>query len=201
MAILPIVIAPAEVLRRKAKPVERVTKRVQKLIRDMADTMYDAPGVGLAAPQVGVSERIIVADAGDGLVCLVNPRIISREGSEVDIEGCLSIPNVAGYVERAAALEVEGLNERGRAVRFRAEGHLARVLQHEIDHLDGILFTDIATGIRRTDGADGDDGGEGDEGDEGGEVVNGGPGLDGEERGAGASANGEGNAGVGGGSR
>lgn len=151
MAILPIVMAPAPVLRRKAKPVDRVTKRVQKLIRDMADTMYDAPGVGLAAPQVGISERIIVADAGDGLVCLVNPRILAKEGSEVDVEGCLSIPNIVGYVDRAAALEVEGLDERGRPVRFRAEGHLARVLQHEIDHLDGILFTDKATGIRRTD--------------------------------------------------
>lgn len=198
MAVLPIVIAPAEVLRRKAKPVERVTKRVQKLIRDMADTMYDAPGVGLAAPQVGVSERIIVADAGDGLVCLVNPRIISREGSEVDVEGCLSIPNIAGYVERAAALEVEGLNERGRAVRFRAEGHLARILQHEIDHLDGILFTDIATGLRRTDEADG---GEDDEGAARGEAADGGPGVVDEARGAGAKADGESNAGAGGGSR
>lgn len=151
MAVLPIVVVPDAVLRRKAKPVERVTKRIQKLIRDMADTMYDAKGVGLAAPQVGVSEQIIVADAGDGLVCLVNPRITSREGAEVDVEGCLSIPDIVGYVERATVIDVEGMDERGRPVRRRLEGMLARIVQHEVDHLHGVLITDIATGIRRTD--------------------------------------------------
>lgn len=145
MAVLDIVRVPDPVLRRPAKPVERVTKRIQKLIRDMADTMYAANGAGLAAPQVGVSERVIVADAGDGLVALVNPRIVAASGSEVDVEGCLSIPNVTVYVERAAQVEVEGWDERGKTVRIKAEGLLARALQHEIDHLDGILITDKGT--------------------------------------------------------
>ncbi|HEY8497182.1 MAG TPA: peptide deformylase [Limnochordales bacterium] len=156
MAVLPIVQVPDPVLRKKAQPVERVTKRVQKLIRDMADTMYAANGAGLAAPQVGVSERIIVVDAGDGLVALVNPRILAAEGSEVDVEGCLSIPNVSLYVERAARVEVEGWDERGRTVRIKAGGLLARALQHEIDHLDGILITDKGSPIQRTDEAEAD---------------------------------------------
>lgn len=161
MAVLPIVIEPADVLRRKAKPVTRVTKRIQKLIKDMADTMYDAKGVGLAAPQVGVSEQVIVADDGEGLVCLINPRITAREGSEVDVEGCLSIPDIVAYVERATAVEVEGMDERGRPVRRRIEGHLARIIQHEVDHLHGVLITDIAASIRRVD-EEGDDDAESD---------------------------------------
>jgi len=167
MAVLPIVQVPDPVLRKKAQPVERVTKRVQKLIRDMADTMYAANGAGLAAPQVGVSERIIVVDAGDGLVALVNPRIIAAEGSEVDIEGCLSIPKVSVYVERAARVEVEGWDERGRTVRIKADGLLARALQHEIDHLDGILITDKGSPIRRTDEAEADSVSAGETGAEG----------------------------------
>lgn len=151
MAVLPIVKVPAEVLRQEAKPVQRVTKRVQKLIKDMADTMYDANGVGLAAPQVGVPEQIIVADDGEGLVCLVNPRITYRSGREVDVEGCLSIPDVAAYVARATEIEVEGLDERGRPVRYRLEGYLARIIQHEVDHLHGILITDIAESVHRAD--------------------------------------------------
>lgn len=145
MAVRDIVLVPDPVLRRKARPVERVTKRIQKLIRDMADTMYAANGAGLAAPQIGVSERIIVADAGEGLVALVNPRIVAAGGSEVDVEGCLSIPNVSVYVERAAEVEVEGWDERGKTVRIKASGLLARALQHEVDHLDGILITDKGT--------------------------------------------------------
>lgn len=147
MALLPIRIAPDPVLRKTAQPVKRVTKRVQKLIKDMADTMYDAKGVGLAAPQVGVSERVIVVDVGDGLVALVNPEIVNKDGEEVDVEGCLSLPGLSGYVERAASVEVTGLDEKGRPTRLQAEGLFARALQHEVDHLDGILITDIATSI------------------------------------------------------
>ncbi len=149
MAVLDIVLVPDPVLRQKARPVERVTKRIQKLIRDMADTMYAANGAGLAAPQVGVSERVIVVDDGNGLVALVNPRLVAAQGSEVDVEGCLSIPNVNVYVERAAQVEVEGWDERGRTVRIKAEGLLARALQHEIDHLDGVLITDKGSPIER----------------------------------------------------
>ncbi len=168
MAVLPIVKVPADVLRRKAKPVERVTKRVQKLIRDMADTMYAANGVGLAAPQVGVPEQIFVADDGEGLLCLVNPKIIKREGSEVDVEGCLSIPNLAAYVNRATLIEVEGLDERGRPVRLRAEGYLARIIQHEVDHLHGVLITDIAESVHHLEDDENEsgDGHAADEGDD-----------------------------------
>lgn len=156
MAVLPIRYVPDDVLRQKSKPVQRVTKRVQKLIRDMADTMYDAKGVGLAAPQVGILERVIVIDVGEGLITLVNPRLVARDGLEVDVEGCLSIPGLTGYVERAASVEVAGLDDKGRPVSIEGAGLLARALQHELDHLDGILITDIATSIKHMD-ADSDD--------------------------------------------
>lgn len=157
MAILPIVLEPTPILRQKAAPVQRVTKRVQKLLKDMAETMYDAPGVGLAAPQVGVSQRIIVADAGDGLISIINPQIVASSGTDVDLEGCLSIPGIQGYVERATEVEVRGLDERGRPLRIRTDGLLARILQHEIDHLEGILITDVATGLRRIDEDEGEE--------------------------------------------
>lgn len=149
MAILPIRLEGDPILRRKAKPVKAVTKRLVRLVHDMRETMYAADGIGLAAPQVGVGDRVIVADAGDGFLALINPEIVEAEGREVDKEGCLSIPGVTGYVERAARLVVAGLDERGRPRRVAADGLLARVLQHEIDHLDGVLFTDKATGLVR----------------------------------------------------
>lgn len=147
MAILPICRVGEPVLRQKAKPVQKLTKRVEKLIDDMVETMYEADGVGLAAPQVGVSERIIVIDVGEGLLALINPEIVHAEGQAVDVEGCLSIPDVRGYVERAAQVTVQGLNPKGRAVRVDADGWLARALQHEIDHLDGILIIDKMTPV------------------------------------------------------
>ena len=155
MAILPIRKEGDPVLRQKAQPVPKVTKRIVKLLQDMEETMYAADGVGLAAPQVGVSERLIVVDVGDGPIHLVNPVLIAAEGSGVDVEGCLSIPGVVGYVERAQKVVVDGLDMKGRPRRVEAEDWLARALQHEIDHLDGILFIDKATGItKQEDGAD-----------------------------------------------
>lgn len=155
MAILPIRKEGDPVLRQKAQPVPKVTKRIVKLLQDMEETMYAADGVGLAAPQVGVSERLIVVDVGDGPIHLVNPVLIAAEGSVVDVEGCLSIPGVVGYVERAQKVVVDGLDMKGRPRRVEAEDWLARALQHEIDHLDGILFIDKATGItKQEDGAD-----------------------------------------------
>lgn len=142
MAILPIRVDGDPVLRQKAKAVEKVTKRLKKLVRDMAQTMYEANGVGLAAPQVGISERIIVVDTGEGLMVLINPELVETEGSEKDVEGCLSIPGVNGYVCRASRVVVKGLDEDGKPVKYEGKGLLARAFQHEIDHLDGVLFID-----------------------------------------------------------
>lgn len=142
MAILDIVKVGDDILRQKAEPVNRLTKRVQKLIKDMIDTMYEADGVGLAAPQIGVSQRIIVIDVGEGPITLVNSEIVETHGEEVDVEGCLSVPDKRGYVKRAEEVIVTGYNEKGSPVKYRASGLLARVVQHEVDHLDGVLFVD-----------------------------------------------------------
>lgn len=152
MALLPIRLEGDPVLRKVAEPVSKVTRRTRKLIRDMKETMYEANGVGLAAPQVGVSERVIVVDVGEGFLALVNPVIESKEGSQVDVEGCLSIPGVLGYVERADRVVVFGMDEDGHSRRVEASGFMARALQHEIDHLNGILFTDKATMVWREEG-------------------------------------------------
>lgn len=160
MAVLQLRYEGDPVLRAKAKPVAKVTKRVVKLLKDMEETMYAADGVGLAAPQVGISERLIVVDVGDGPLHIINPVLERGEGADVDREGCLSIPGVYGYVERFAKVVVSGLDPRGRSLRIEGTGLLARALQHEIDHLDGILFTDKASGVTQVvaeaDGARGD---------------------------------------------
>ncbi len=141
MAKLPIVTVGAPVLEQRAVEVPRITKKIAKLIDDMLETMYEANGIGLAAPQVGVGQRIIVLDPGEDPIVLVNPEIISASGEEeIDAEGCLSIPGRWVYVKRHASVEVAGLNEKGKAVRVEADGLLARAIQHEIDHLDGILM-------------------------------------------------------------
>ncbi len=145
MALLEIRKAGDKVLKEQAAPVAKIDRRIKKLLSDMAQTMYDANGVGLAAPQVGVALRAIVVDAGEGLLELVNPAIVAAEGCETGTEGCLSIPGVFGEVERCAAVTVEGLNREGRKVRVSGTGFLARALQHEIDHLDGVLFIERAT--------------------------------------------------------
>ncbi|KKM12934.1 peptide deformylase [Clostridiales bacterium PH28_bin88] len=142
MAVYRIVEVGDPVLREHARPVPKITPNIVKLLQNMADTMYDAPGVGLAAPQIGISKRVIVIDAGEGLIELINPEIISAEGQEVDVEGCLSVPGLQGEVRRAARVKVAGLDREGKAVIVEGEGLLARVLQHEIDHLNGILFVD-----------------------------------------------------------
>jgi peptide deformylase len=144
MAIRRIRIDSDPVLRKKAKKVQAVDVLVLQLLDDMLETMYLAKGVGLAAPQVGISKRIIVCDAGEGPVKLINPRIMRSEGNELMFEGCLSLPNLCGEVERAAKVLVKGLNPKGEVCKLEAEGMMARVLQHEIDHLDGKLFIDIA---------------------------------------------------------
>ncbi|HHT42020.1 MAG TPA: peptide deformylase [Firmicutes bacterium] len=142
MAVLPIVKVGAPVLETRAVEVTKITKKIAKLIDDMIETMNEANGVGLAAPQVGVSQRIIVVDMGEGPVVLINPVLQRAAGEEIDVEGCLSIPERWVYVKRASEVEVTGLNEKGRPVRITADGYFARALQHEIDHLDGVLMLD-----------------------------------------------------------
>ena len=128
-----------------------MNERTLTLIDDMFDTMYESGGVGLAAPQVGVPIRMVVIDVNDehGLIEMVNPVIIRREGSEIDNEGCLSVPEIFGNVERAAKVTVEYQNRRGKRQRLTAKGLLARCIQHELDHLEGTLFIDIAKSIRK----------------------------------------------------
>jgi len=153
MAVLKIELLGAPVLRQRAAEVEAVDDDVRRLIRDMFDTMYAANGQGLAAPQVGVSRRIIVVDVPNSdtpAFALVNPRIVeqSKETARAE-EGCLSIPGVSDVVERPAKVVVEGLDTDGAPVRIEADGDLARCLQHEIDHLDGILYIDRLSPFKR----------------------------------------------------
>ncbi|WP_166238112.1 peptide deformylase [Paenibacillus turpanensis] len=149
MAIRNIVKAPDQVLREKAKPVPQITPNIQKLLTDMADTMYDAEGVGLAAPQIGILKRVIVIDVGDdnGLIEMVNPEILEMDGEQFGPEGCLSIPGLNGDVKRAMRVKVKGLNRHGEEIVIEGTELLARAFQHEVDHLNGILFTDLAEKI------------------------------------------------------
>jgi peptide deformylase len=160
MTLRKIVTLPDAVLRRKARTIAKVDKNLQMLIDDMVETMREAPGVGLAAPQVGLSERLIVVeyyerpedeekeDAPKKVWALLNPEIVKASTETVmGVEGCLSIPGLVGEVERNAAIQVKGLNRHGKPVKIKAEGWLARIFQHEIDHLNGILFPDRATRV------------------------------------------------------
>ncbi|TQR45706.1 peptide deformylase [Paenibacillus popilliae] len=146
MALRIIVHEPDEVLHQIAKEVPKITPNIQKLLTDMADTMYHAEGVGLAAPQIGILKRAIVVDVGDehGLIEMVNPVILSAEGEQLGPEGCLSIPGINGDVLRHQKITVKGLDRNGREITVEAEDFLARAFQHEIDHLNGVLFTEIA---------------------------------------------------------
>ncbi len=159
MALLEITTLPDPILRRKAHKIAVVDKDLQPLIDNMIETMRAAPGVGLAAPQVSQSIRLIVVEYGEEneegeeaepkkLYVVINPEIVAvSEEKEMGIEACLSIPGLAGEVERYSALVIKGLNRFGRPTRIKAEGWLARIFQHEIDHLDGIVFTDRATRV------------------------------------------------------
>lgn len=131
-----------EILRKKSRKVEEINDRILTLIKDMQETMYEADGVGLAAPQVGILKRIAVIDVGNGPINLINPEIIETEGEYLDEEGCLSIPGEQGNVLRPRKVKVKALNEKGEEVIIEGEDLLARAMCHEIDHLDGILFID-----------------------------------------------------------
>lgn len=149
MSVMEIVKAGAPVLKEVCVPVEKINKELRQLLDDMAETMYKNDGVGLAAPQVGRAIRAVVIDCQDdtGLIELINPVITFREGEDVDTEGCLSIPGIYGEVKRSAKVKVEFLNRRGKKQHITATGLLARCIQHELDHLDGQLFIDIATSL------------------------------------------------------
>jgi peptide deformylase len=139
------------VLRQKASPIPKIDDTIRKLLDNLVDTLRAAKGLGLAAPQIGVSKRAIVVDCGEGLWELINPEIVSKRGKDVGIEGCLSIPGVSGEVRRAARVVVEGYDREGRRIQICASGMGSRALQHEIDHLDGILFIDKANKVSDDD--------------------------------------------------
>jgi peptide deformylase len=157
MALRQIVTLPDPILRRKSKTVTRFGTELQTLIDDMIETMRAAPGVGLAAPQVGIQERVIVVEyeeneeeenAPKKLFVMINPEIkVASEETEEGIEGCLSVPGWQGEVERALAVTVKGQSRRGQPMKVKAKGWLARIFQHEIDHINGIVFTDRATKV------------------------------------------------------
>ena len=151
MALLDVLKAGNPVLKQVSVPVERVDKKLKKLMDDMAETMYENDGVGLAAPQIGQNIRLVVIDCQDehGLLELINPVITFKEGEVVDTEGCLSVPDIYGEVTRAAKVKVEFMNRRGKRQHLTATGLLARCIQHELDHLEGQLFIDIATSVHR----------------------------------------------------
>lgn len=146
MALRQIRLSDDEILRKKSRAVERVDDKIRQILTDMADTMYNSEnGAGLAAPQVGILKKLVVIDMGQGLIKLVNPEIIKQEGEQEVIEGCLSIPNVFGKLKRPTKVTVQALNENGEKIILTGTGDLAKCFCHEIDHLEGILFTDLVT--------------------------------------------------------
>jgi peptide deformylase len=165
MAILEVVKMPDPVLRRKAHKVNQIDADIRRLIADMIDTLHDEPGVGLAATQVGIPNRVIIVEYNEDedvnenarpkLYVVVNPEIIRQsEETEMGIEACLSVPNLVGEVDRYSEIVVRGLNRQGRPTKIKAQGWLARIFQHEIDHLDGVLFTDRAIRVWQPQEAD-----------------------------------------------
>lgn len=148
MAKLKIVKVGDDILRKKCRPVEEINKKTLRLLDDMAETMRDANGVGLAAPQVGILRRIVVIEVEEGnLIELINPKIIAYAGEQVGTEGCLSVPNKWGTVKRPMHVTVRATNRHGEEFEITGSDLLARALCHELDHLDGKLYIDIATDL------------------------------------------------------
>ena len=146
MALRTIRVEGDPVLTKISRPVDKMTPRIQDLITDMLDTMYEAMGVGLAAPQVGILKRIVVIDVGDGPIILINPEIIEKSGEQTGDEGCLSVPGMSGQVTRPDHVKVKALNEDMEEVVYEGEGLLARAFCHELDHLDGHMYTELVEG-------------------------------------------------------
>ena len=152
MAILDILHFPDPRLRNKAKAVDVVDETIARLIDDMLETMYQAPGIGLAATQVNVAKRVVVIDVSEGKnapLCMINPEILEMEGSEQMEEGCLSVPGIYELVTRADRIRVRALDRDGRPFEMTAEGLLAVCIQHELDHLEGKLFVDYLSSLKR----------------------------------------------------
>jgi len=158
MALRELTLFPEEVLRQKAQPVESFDEDLAKLVDDMIETMREAPGVGLAAPQIGISKQVIVVEFGDEedesfpkqLYVMINPEIVKQSRDSVPgIEGCLSVPGLVGKVRRSSVVTVKGKDIHGKPIKVRAQGWLARIFQHEIDHINGILYSDRADDIWR----------------------------------------------------
>lgn len=143
MTILSIVKHPAAILETKCQPVTIFDSKLKRLVRDMQETMIEADGVGIAAPQVGKDMRLAIVDIEDdhGLIVLINPELLSAEGKQTDVEGCLSFPDLYGEVTRPNQIKIKAQNVKGQFYTFEAEGFLARAILHEMDHLDGVLFT------------------------------------------------------------
>jgi len=152
MAILEILVYPDERLRKIAKPVENVDKRIQQLVSDMTETMYDANGIGLAATQVDVHKQVIVMDLSEERNeprVLINPKIIERDGEQIYDEGCLSVPEYYAPVKRAERIKITALDEQGEIYELEAEGLLAVCIQHEMDHLAGKVFVDYLSRLKQ----------------------------------------------------
>jgi peptide deformylase len=143
MAVLPIRVVPDPVLRQKAKRVKAIDKSIRKLVNDMQETLHAANGVGLAANQVGISLRLIVLNMPENeCKVIINPEIIRRTGERIVNEGCLSIPGYVGEIKRSEMVRIKGQDSKGKEIRIKAEGLLAEVLEHEIDHINGVLYVD-----------------------------------------------------------
>lgn len=159
MALRNIVTEGDPILRKTCRPVDEVNDRIRMILDDMIETMRDAMGVGLAAPQVGIMRRMFVAEPEpDEVYCFVNPEIVNRQGEEEGEEACLSVPDMAGKVVRPQSITIRGLDRDGREQEFTFEGFKARVMCHECDHLDGILFSDRAEEMYEARIADPEDG-------------------------------------------
>ena len=143
MAVLPIRVVPDPILRQKSKRVSSINSSIHKLVANMIETMRSAPGVGLAAPQIGIPLRVIVIGIpGEEDIALINPQIVRRSGERLVDEGCLSIPGYVGKVKRATSVSVKGLNRNGKEIRIKANELLAQILEHEINHINGVLYID-----------------------------------------------------------
>lgn len=153
MTLLPILRYPDPRLHTRATQVAEVNDEIRQLVSDMAETMYEAPGIGLAATQVNVHQRVVVIDVSEdksGLLALINPEIIARSGEQVCEEGCLSVPGIYDKVTRAEKVRVRALNPKGETFEFDAEGLLAVCVQHELDHLDGKVFVEYLSQLKQT---------------------------------------------------